>query len=268
MDRYLRTNLPQPVIGDWATPPEGMGHGQSAGSVNLTGEALRSARAAYYGLINHVDDQINRLLNPVNGIDRMTGGNTIVVFTSDHGEMLGDHYLWRKTVPYEPSARIPLLIRGPAALGLRPRKVVDRPVCLEDVMPTLLDLAGVAIPDTVEGASLAPLTRGEKAEWRQHLHIEHAPMYHTLTDGREKYIWFVSDGREQLFDLTADPTECHDLAPEPGSSDRLAFWRRRLVDELRDRPEGFTDGDTLVPGCSYPAVLDGKPERISRRIAY
>jgi len=262
-DRYLRTDLPEPVIGDWAEPPEGSGHGQSASRVNLTGEALRSARAAYYGLINHVDDQINRLLNPVNGIDRMTGGNTIVVLTSDHGEMLGDHHLWRKTVPYEPSARIPLLIRGPASLGLGPRRVVDRPACLEDVMPTLLDLAGVDIPDTVEGASLVPLARGEETEWRRQLHIEHAPMHHTLTDGRGKYIWFVSSGREQLFDLASDPTERHDLAPQPEASERLCHWRQRMVEALRNRPEGFTDGDTLVPGRPYPAVLEGKPERIS-----
>ena len=269
-DRYLRMDLPDPVIGDWAQPPEngGLGMGQSASQVHLTGEALRSARAGYYGLINHVDDQINRLLNPVNGIDGRTGRNTAVIFTADHGEMLGDHHLWRKTVPYEPSARIPLLIRAPERFGIQSGHVVDHAACLEDIMPTALALAEVEIPDTVEGRNLLPLMRGEQTEWRSHLHLEHAPMHHTLTDGREKYIWFARDGREQFFDLAADPTECHDLIRSPEAADRIAAWRRRMIDELKDRPEGFTDGNTLIPGRPYPAVLVGKSERVSWHIAY
>ena len=105
--------------GSWAVPPvnDGIGDDVSDQRVKLTGEILRSCHAGYYGLINHVDDQIRRLLNPVNGIDRMTNRNTVVIFTSDHGEMLGDHYLWRKSLPYEGSARIPLLIRGPDRFG-------------------------------------------------------------------------------------------------------------------------------------------------------
>jgi arylsulfatase A-like enzyme len=209
-----------------------------------------------------VDDQIRRLLNPVDGVDSMTGGNTIVVLTSDHGEMLGDHYMWRKSVPYEGSARIPLLIRAPARFGLRARSVVDAPVCLEDIMPTLLEMAGADIPRTVEGRSLLPLMRGEKPDWRPHLHIEHAPLHHTLTDGREKYIWHAGDGREQLFDLASDPTECHDLAARPEASGRVARWRSRLIEELDDRPEGFTDGKRLIAGRPYGAVMPhAEPKR-------
>jgi len=185
----------------------------------------------------------------------MTGGNTVVLFTSDHGEMLGDHYLWRKCVPYEGSARVPLLIRAPERFGLRKGSVVDEPVCLEDIMPTLLEMAGVDVPQTVQGRSLLPLMRGERVEWRPYLHIEHAPMHHTLTDGRQKYIWHVADGREQLFDLDSDPHELHDLARDPERADAVARWRGRLIEELRGRPEGFTDGQRLVPGRAYPPVL-------------
>src|SRR5690606_31750983 len=106
--------------------------------IQLEGEALLSTRAAYYGMINHIDDQIRRLLNPVDGPAKE---NTIVVFTSDHGEMLGDHYCWRKSLPYEPAARIPLLIRATHVFGFEQEAVFDQPVCLEDIMPTLLDLA-------------------------------------------------------------------------------------------------------------------------------
>ena len=255
LERYIRTGVPDPVIGDWAEPPPygGSGMDVSAQHVDLRGEALLCARAGYYGLLNHLDDQIRRILNPVKGVDRMTGNNTAVMLVSDHGEMLGDHYLWRKTVPYEPSARIPFLLRAPERFGIAPRTVVDKAVCLEDVMPTLLDLAGVDIPHTVEGRSVLPVARGEDVPWRDRLHIEHADMHHTLTDGREKYVWFVADGREQLFDLAEDPQELHEFSGD--RPDRLAHWRELMVQELNDRPEGFTDGTRLVPGRPYGAVL-------------
>ena len=256
LERYIRTGVPAPVIGDWAQPPPHEGKGLDVGGqrVDLKGEALLSARAAYYGLINHLDDQIRRILNPIQGVQRMTNGNTAVMLISDHGEMLGDHYRWHKIMPYEPSARIPMLLSLPERFGLKPGTVIDKPVCLADVMPTLLDLAGAPVPSGVEGRSLLPLLRGENPPWRDYLHIEHAPDYHCLTDGKEKYIWFVADGREQLFRLTNDPTECRDLASVPTEGERLSFWRNLLIGELRNRPEGFTDGIKLIPGVPYPPV--------------
>ena len=159
LNRYLRMDLPDPYIGDWAIPPPNGGRGRRVDTdhVQLEGEALRSARAGYYGLINHLDDQLYRLLenNPaLTGDERR---NTYVVFTTDHGEMLGDHYLFRKCYPYDGSARIPFMIRGP---GIPPGRTCDVPVCLEDIMPTLLDLVGCPIPDSVDGCSLASHSAG------------------------------------------------------------------------------------------------------------
>jgi len=252
-NRYVRTGVPDPVIGDWAEPPPGKGIGDGvapAGPVQLEGEALLSARAAYYGLINHMDDQIRRLLNPYPA----SLGDTAVVYAADHGEMLGDHYLWRKSVPYEGSAHIPMLIHAPPSFGFPGGQVLDQPVCLEDLMPTLLDFAGAAIPETVEGRSLVPLLAGRPdAAWREFVHVECAPHHHTLTDGREKFIWFAADGREQFFRLSDDPMECHDLAARPEEAERVAVWRKRLVAHLADRPEGFSDGRRLLPGRPYPA---------------
>ena len=257
MDRYLRAEIPDPVIGDWAEPPpnDGLGVGPGPKHVKLSGEALRSCRAGYYGLINHVDDQINRILGKVRGIDAMTDGNTVVVFLSDHGEMLGDHYLYHKRLPYEPSSRIPLIIRAPEYLGIQQAAVCDKPVCLEDVMPTVLDMAGADCPDSVDGHSLLPLLRGEDPRWRSYLHLEHAPIHQSLTDGKEKFIWFVKDGREQFFDLLKDPKECHNLINDSKESARISRWRNLLIQELKDRPEGFSNGKTLIPGRPYPAVL-------------
>ncbi|MFP3902988.1 MAG: arylsulfatase [Armatimonadota bacterium] len=257
MERYLRQEPVEPHIGDWAEPPENRGLGLDIGGtrVQLEGEKLQSARAGYYGLINHVDDQLRRLLSPVVGVRRQTGDNTIVIFTSDHGEMLGDHYMWHKRVPYEGSARVPFLISAPPRFEVDAGRVIDAPVCHEDIMPTVLDMAGADIPDTVEGRSLLPMMQGEEPEWRDDLHIQHAPIHHTLTDGRQKYIWWVNDGREQLFDLVNDPNELHDLAPTAEGKQKLHPWRRRLIEKLRDRPEGFSDGEKLIAGRDFPSAL-------------
>ena len=257
-ERYIRTGVPEPFVGNWAEePPEG-GTGLDIGgfSAKLGGEKLLSARAAYYGLINHVDDQIRRILNPVDGIIRETGDNTAVILTSDHGEMLGDHYLWHKVVPYEGSARIPMLVQLPRRYGISPGTVVDKPVCLTDIMPTLCSLAGVGIPGTVEGRSMLPLMEKKEVAWRDFLHIEHAPVHHALTDGKEKFVWFAKTGREHFFDLSTDPCEKCDLVNDTDSKKRVDLWRKRLIAELKKRPEGFTDGSVLIPGRPYKSVLE------------
>jgi arylsulfatase A-like enzyme len=259
LDRYLRLDLPDPVIGDWAELPERMDGDVSGPHVNLTGEALLSARAGYYGLINHVDDQIRRLLNGVDGVQQKTGRNTVVIFFSDHGEMLGDHYRWRKSLPYEGAAHIPFLMSAPDRFALQRGSVLDVPVCIEDLMPTILEMADVAVPDGVDGQSLLPLMRGDGQLDRSYLHIETSPTYHCLTDGKEKFIWFVNDGSEQFFDLVNDPNEMRNLIGDSDRQDRIDYWRLELVQTLRDRPEGFSDGERLIAGRPYPGLM-GKGE--------
>ncbi|MBN1675438.1 MAG: sulfatase-like hydrolase/transferase [Kiritimatiellae bacterium] len=261
MERYLRMELPPAAIGDWAVPPpnDGLGAGVDAHRVLLAGEALRSAQAGYFGLINHIDDQLFWLIRDFLVLSRRQKRPWLIVFTSDHGELLGDHYYFRKCEPYEGASSIPFLIRGSGDLGIQAGQTCMRPVCLEDLMPTLLELAGVACPAGVEGQSLVPVLRGEDAEVRPWLHGEHAPCYgadqayHFLADGRMKYIWRPHDGSEQLFDLAQDPQELHDLADGGGNAD-LAVWRARLMERLANRPEGFTDGRRLIPGRPYGAV--------------
>jgi arylsulfatase A-like enzyme len=228
-ERYIRTGVPDRWIGDWAVPPTPAERfaGQDPCKVDLKGEALLSARAGYYGLINHLDDQLNRLFNRVDGIETETGGNLVVIFCSDHGEMLGDHYFWRKQQPYEGSARIPFLVRGPESLGLRRNQTVDAPVCLEDIMPTVLDMAGVACPAGVDGKSLLPLLRGATEPVRPYLHLLYENAWDCLTDGKEKYVRHV-DGREQMFDLRSDPGECRDRVCDAGLAGRVAAWRGEM----------------------------------------
>jgi arylsulfatase A-like enzyme len=169
--------------------------------------------------------------------------------------MLGDHHAFRKVLPYEGSARVPLLLSGPEI----PRHVVvgDAVVELRDVMPTLLDAAGLPVPDGLDGRSALPLARGERDGWREFLHGEHTAFgqsVHWLTDGRWKYVWWSGTGREQLFDLVADPQECRDQADSP----EAARWRARLIATLADREEGFVAGGALVPGRPTRPTLNQK----------
>jgi len=127
-------------------------------------------------------------------------------------------------------------------------------------MPTLLELAAIARPVSVDGHSLAGVLRDPKAAGRAWLHFEHAPIYspaqgfQALTDGRFKYIWRPKTGSEQLFDLANDPREERDLSAVPAQRATLERWRAVLVQRLAGRPEGFSDGVRLIAGRPYPRI--------------
>ncbi|MFP4520688.1 MAG: sulfatase/phosphatase domain-containing protein [Fibrobacterota bacterium] len=173
-------------------------------------------------------------------------------------EMLGDHNLFRKNLPYEGSANVPLIIKGPKDSGIKRGALCDNPVELRDIMPTMLELAGQEIPDSIDGISAAGLAKGEKTDWREYIHGEHIVRHHSiqfLTDGKEKYIWFTENGHEQLFNLENDPQEKTDLASVPNGEKRLKIWRDRLIKELSGREEGYSDGEKLIPAKKGNAVL-------------
>lgn len=259
-DQYMHMDLPTPPIGDWSAWFDRYrdDNDPMANVAQYRREVQRRAQAGYYGHMTHIDHQINRLLETLQflGLQR----NTIICFTSDHGEMMGDHHLYRKTVPYEGSARVPLIFNAPPATGITPGATPDGVVELRDIMPTLLDACGLTIPDVVDGKSLLPMMRGEAERVRDVLHGEHVyagnQSIHYMTDGHEKYIWFSGDGHEQLFDLVNDPQELHDIACDPDQQDRVAKWRALLVTELASRQEGYSDGQRLVTGQKPATALD------------
>jgi arylsulfatase A-like enzyme len=188
--------------------------------------------------------------------------------------MLGDNGFFRKCEPFEGSANVPLIIAASGALGFPHGVRCLQPVCLEDIMPTLLEVAGTRHPKAtnsgriqrpglgtgVDGVSLTPILRGEDVELRPWLHSEHAPCYsqeqafHALTDGHFKYIWRPQDGREYVFNLDKDPREEHDLSRVEAHKGNLEKWRARLIQRLAGRPEGFSDGTKLITGRPYPAL--------------
>jgi len=267
---YYDAKLPKPARGDWvdwkAITPKGRDGGHR---VLLEGETLRKAQAGYFGLIEHLDSELAPLIAEFKARSEKAGRPWLIAFSTDHGEMLGDHGYFRKCEPFEGSGNIPFIIAGSKALGFRPGRRSHEPVALEDLMPTFLEAAGVPCPD-IDGVSLIPTLRGEKQSVRAWYHFEHAPCYskdqafHALTDGRHKYIWRPTSGKELLFDLEADPHEERNLAADPSSKALLERWRATMIERLAPRPEGFTDGTKLIPGRPYKPINAGVPRNPSR----
>jgi arylsulfatase A-like enzyme len=254
-DLYAHEKLPPPVVGDWADQEDPSGGGLDPAvtrGIVRSERRLQRAMAAYYALITHIDQQIGRFRKAMSdyGVDK----DTIILFASDHGDMLGDHHMFKKTVPYEGSVHIPFILADPGnRLGIKRSGMDDHPIELRDIMPTFLDAAGVAVPSAVEGKSLLPLARREDAEWRTYIHGEHAHKdrsHHYVTDGREKYIWYSQTGEEQYFDIANDPREEANLAADPQQAGRIAHWRGILARELDGREEGYSDGEKLIVGCT------------------
>jgi len=245
-----------PPVGEWADLYEPFRDPRAPcqqGKI-LPPQTLRRARAGYYGHLAHIDQQVHPLLEHLNlaGIAE----STFVCFVSAHDEeMLGDHHLFAKALSFEGSARIPLFLRSPNG-SIKPGVRIKQPVELRDVMPTLWECAGLAIPSTVEGKSILPLARGETGGWREYIHEEHVPNVqapglgssHYIVNSQYQYIWYSRNGQEQLFDLVSDPTECNDLAGKAAYRDRIPGYRRRLAEELDGREEGFVEHGRLVTG--------------------
>ena len=249
---YENAPLPPAVVGHWAArfaprswERDDIWHG------DLGPGQVRRSRQGYYGSISFIDEQIGRMLEVLER--RGWLDETLIVFTADHGDMLGDHHHWRKSYAYEGSARIPMLVRWPAGLVSAARgQVIRRPVELRDVLPTLLATAGTAAPEALDGRSLLELIEGRSETWREWIDLEHDVCYssenhwNALTDGRWKYIFHARDGQEQLFDLEQDPGELDDLAGDARHAQTLRLWRQRLIEHLSERGERFVRGGRLA----------------------
>lgn len=187
-----------------------------------TQEQIKRVRRAYYGMISYVDEAVGVLLQTLKstGLDK----DTIVIFTSDHGEMLGERGLWYKRCLYEHSARVPLIVRHPEfGAGIR----VKENVSLIDLLPTMLELAdptgSLKAVDKIIGQSIVPCLKGIKRD-------EDTTFVECLFEGAGAAIMMVKKGSyklitslrdpEQLFDLSTDPKELTNLLTNPSHADK------------------------------------------------
>lgn len=184
-------------------------------AANVTDEQIRCARAGYYGLVTHMDRQVGEVLAALNETD--LAADTLVTYTSDHGDMAGEHGLWTKMNYFEGSVRVPLIVAWPGRFRSAAR--VSQVTNLVDIGPTLIDLAGAQpLPDVV-GRTLLPLIEGDSTGWVNETFSELGP-WASLPPSRmvrrDNWKLIHYDGLPQmLFNSDEDPDEFHDRSADP-----------------------------------------------------
>jgi choline-sulfatase len=242
-DLYRDQDIPMPATGPGEVPPHPherrLREVCAMNGVEITDDHVRAARRAYYGAISYVDDHVSRLIGVLRDTGRLDG--TVIIVTSDHGEMLGERGAWYKMSFFEGSARVPLIVRAP---GLFPPGRVQAAVSTMDLLPTLADLAhdgdppGLAhdgdLPGTagpLDGRSLLPHLLGAPghdeavAEYLAEGAI--APIV-MIRRGRHKFVHSPAD-LDQLYDLASDPHERANLAGDPASAGLAGEFRREAA---------------------------------------
>ncbi len=194
--------------------------------VRLPEEALRRATAAYYAMVETMDGYIGRVLEAL----RKAGqdiSDWLVIFTSDHGEMLGQHGVWEKQKFYEGSARVPLLIHAPGQDF--PRQCCKN-VSLCDLYATVAETAGIPLPPGLDSRSLLPLAQTPGAPWDDEAVCVSCGDNLMLKRGSLKYQFYQEGALELLFDLARDPDELLDVHQDAEYAAAMAAFRRRARD--------------------------------------
>ena len=220
---------------------------------------VRNARTAYYAMVDRMDAMIGRLLSALNHAGLRD--ETVVVYTSDHGDMLGEHGLWWKHVFYEESARVPMIISWPKNLLPFPAgRRIANPVGAIDLSATILEIMGAPPLPASDGRSFLPLLTGNQAGWENVAFSEYcsdeafAPPEGTfqrmIRSENWKYIYY-HDGPDQLFDLRTDPEERENLAGESGLKETARQLRNRVMhgwdpEHIKNRMALMRERDKLL----------------------
>jgi len=204
--------------------------------VDASEREVRRATAAYYGMVEGIDEDYGKVLAALEYVGQNLD-DWLIIYTSDHGEMLGEHALWEKTKFFEGSVKVPLIIRLPG--GANGGRVVEENVNLCDLFATICELTDVPVVDGLDSRSLAPLLNGKSANWNNetishyggtHLgHEESFDRYENLMIKRDhlKYQYYGRDMPEVLFDLARNPEETVNFVTDPRYRDVLAEFRAR-----------------------------------------
>jgi arylsulfatase A-like enzyme len=178
----------------------------------------------YYAMITQLDDNVGRLLAKLEELG--LADNTVVIFTSDHGDMQGSHGLKNKSVFWEESVHVPLIVRAPGGLT---GQTTDRLVSSVDLYPTLLDYCGISCEAATEGASFAGLSYDAEVPWDDTVFAEDR-RWRMIRKGRFKLVIDRStEESTHLFDLTVDPYEMNNLLHEAGHEHRIAAMQAELI---------------------------------------
>lgn len=238
-DLYKDAVLPEPFVSK--TPLSTLAEENKNIADYPNTKYLHRARELYYASISHVDHNIGKIIAKLEEIGELD--NTLILFTSDHGEMLGDHGTYQKFLPYDSSAKVPFIVRYPSRMpaGSERHDFVD----LNDILPTFLDAADIPYPGDLElpGESIF-IEVGHKN--RQVQYIEYCKdnkRWVNLRNKQYKYNYYYGGGYEELFDMINDPMETtnllHDIKPNNPDQQNYLVARQELRQQLIDMEEKF-----------------------------
>ena len=218
--------------------------------LNPTREQLHRQRAYYLANVTMIDEKVGQILEALEAKGYLENG--IVIFTSDHGDALGDHGHSQKWTMYDIITRMPLIVWAPGRF--QGGQTGDELCQLMDIGPAILELAGVPLPESMEAESLLPALEGQPWTGRSYVFAEHSrdgvlqeTEFMTMVRSREwKLVHFLDEPFGQLFDLANDPEETHNLWDDPAAADKkrelfdvLREWRIRSHYHTRDWPEAW-----------------------------
>lgn len=232
LDMYRDIGVDEEFYGDWAKDFDSLPYGLKIRHglfQHYDKKAIRLARMGFYAQCTYIDHQIRLLIGTLN--EEGLIDDTIIMFTSDHGDMLGNHHLWRKPPMHEWSTKIPMiLVPHTDGYSRSPHNCRDdRLVVQEDIFPALFDLCGLDVPETVEGISMLG---GEKRDFLYSEHYEDDAAHRMIRKGSYKLIWYPVGNIFHLFNLEEDPNELRDLSGFPGVEDVLVDLKQDLLSSL------------------------------------
>jgi arylsulfatase A-like enzyme len=223
---------------------------------NMQAKARVEAQG-YYAHCTALDRCVGELLETLEETGLMK--NTIIVFTSDHGEMLGSQNIppTLKQVAWSESAQVPFLLRVPGTAG----RALTTPITTPDILPTLLGLAGVGIPSTIEGEDLSPIIRSGGEPERAALYMNVAPFiqarftgeYRAIRTNRHTYVRGI-DGPWMVFDDVQDPWQMHNLVGQPDSESLVKQLDQQLQDRLKKIGDGFRPARESIEEWGYRGI--------------
>ena len=205
-----------------------LGTGHEAVGLDTYGEDdWRRIKAYYYGMISQIDANIGRIIAHLSSRGQLD--NTIVVFTTDHGEMLGDHHLLFKGTTYDCVTNVPCIIAGPnVPHEERPRELLASSI---DIAPTLVELSGIdaSAPSPFQGISLVPAIHDPDLRLRDALLMENAGIRRSVRTDTELLTWHGESTMGEYYDLAADPDCLENLWEDPGVGPRKVALLDRLI---------------------------------------
>lgn len=213
------------------------------GLVGIDDDAVRFGREVYYGMTQWLDTEIGKVLEVLR--HSKVADNTVIVYTSDHGESLGEHGLWWKKTMHEQSARVPLIVSWPARWPGGQRRT--QACSLLDLVQTMLELGGASPPDDWDGDSMAPWMDDANIGWKDFAVSQYygghiASGYAMARQGKYKYVYHSPPDKRysaerEFYNIESDPMELMNLAKQPGYDDHMHSMHGALVKELGEDPD-------------------------------